>query len=140
MTQQKLIKIDLLDIEKGPPTCHPYFHEWVEQKRNTLFLTNVRAWDEKTLQWIKSIPNASVSQKVAYDIKIRPQFYLKFMLKMNTEIELKGGKQLITTPLRTSNVPSHITIDTKVLYTIFVGLNSFMFCREKIVISLWLLI
>ena len=127
-------------MEAGALTCEDYFREWVNKKRWTVFsfMGIEKSWDKKTQQKFEFEPNATVEQKLHYDIEIRPQFYLKYMVQMNNEVELLGGAQLQVTPLRTSNVPCHIIIDSTSIYKIFVGLYSMIIFRERTAICLWL--
>ena len=59
--------------------------------------------------------NAIRMGSVYYDVKVRPQFYIAFMIKMNKVIESRGLHILNIFPMRTSNIPGQITIDSTTL-------------------------
>ena len=62
---------------------------------------------------------------LAYDVKVRPLEYLQFSLHQNAILEeylpAEEARLFQPLPIRTSNVPCYITIDTFMLVKMFVG-------------------
>ena len=84
---------------------------------------------EKYLDWVKKIRYdmfehiKEVKKNIFYDIKCDPQKYLKSFYVIANEIEKMNTKEVENklfnvTPLGSSYVPSHITIDTQILITL----------------------
>ena len=98
-TKDKLIKeLRFLknDIINGTKTCNQKYHEWLETHR------------------YKIIPSV-FNKNIYFDIKTRPQSYLKYMIYMNIELEKKNAKMFHFFPLQTSSVPVHFDFDTTAL-------------------------
>jgi len=121
-----LIKKDMMSFKKRK--SDPKYHKWIKEKRKKIY-------GEKT---------RLAKDNVAYDIKVRPQFYLKGMFYINSKFE-KYNKKILgenirlenlglspikeirlfnVLPLRTNIIGKHIVIDTCALISNFLGKES----------------
>jgi hypothetical protein len=66
---------------------------------------------------------SNIKKSVHYDVKVRPFYYLKGMLYMNSILEENDRKLFQPIPLRTDIIPKYITLDTASLISLF--------CPEK---------
>ena len=76
--------------------CASEYHQWIIDNRPRLLPTNIK-------------------ECVAYDIKARPNVYLKYAFYINEQIQLLGCRPYQIIPQRTDGSPCNITINTSVL-------------------------
>ena len=72
------------------------------------------------------LPNilpTEIKKSIHYDIKVRPFYYLKGMLYMNSVLEQQENKLFQPLPLRNNIIPKHIILDTASIINLF--------CPEK---------
>lgn len=121
-----LIKKDMMSFKKRK--SDPKYHKWIKEKRKKIY-------GEKT---------KLAKDNVAYDIKVRPQFYLKGMFYINSKFEkynrkidksnakignidtnsIKQIRLFNVLPLRTNIIGKNIIIDTCGLISNFLGNES----------------
>ena len=82
------------DIINNTITCDIKYREWLEENRN------------------KIIPKECHKNGYYYDVKAKPQKYLKNMIWMNRQLERIKATMFQFMPLRTDIVPKNIPIDT----------------------------
>ena len=90
MDELRLVKNDILN---GTKLSHDKYHEWIDTHLN-------------------GILPSTFNKNIHYDIKTRPQRYLKHMIYMNIELEKIDAKLFQFFPLQTSTVPVHFNFDT----------------------------
>ena len=90
------------DIINNTTTCDIKYHKWLNKNRNNI------------------IPKEVHKNGYYYDIQIKPQKYLKYMIWMNIQLEEIDAKMFQFMPLRTDIIPKNIPLDTKSLIEIFV--------------------
>tara|TARA_B100001013_G_scaffold105337_1_gene60050 strand:- start:4428 stop:6437 length:2010 start_codon:yes stop_codon:yes gene_type:complete len=90
------------DIINNTTTCDIKYHKWLNKNRNNI------------------IPKEVHKNGYYYDIQIKPQKYLKYMIWMNIQLEKIDAKMFQFMPLRTDIIPKNIPLDTKSLIEIFV--------------------
>src|SRR3990170_5744349 len=87
-------------------------------------ISNTLLSDEKYHNWINTNKQLILPQhydvSYFYDLHKNPQKYLKYMIKMNLELEKLKKKQFQVIPLRTEKVIKNIPIDTKSLIELLV--------------------
>jgi hypothetical protein len=128
------IKADLLNhepFEQMELTSDPKFHVWIANNKH--FITPLK------IRYLKN--------SIHYDVKAKPQDYLKCLFFINKKIASKNDKiiefnqlhpkkpkQLYklfhVLPLRTSIVPKHITIDTCALTALIVTKNKLDYLKN----------
>jgi len=84
--------------------------------------TDVMFSNWKQLHLPNILPN-EIKKSIHYDIKIRPFYYLKGMLYMNSVLEKQENKLFQPLPLRNNIIPKHIILDTASIINLF--------CPEK---------
>jgi hypothetical protein len=72
---------------------------------------------------LSNILPTEVKKSIHYDIKVRPFYYLKGMLYMNSVLEKQENKLFQPLPLRNNIIPKHIILDTASIINLF--------CPEK---------
>jgi len=97
------------------------------QFKNRLFNLEVEK-DVKFIEWKDThlshiLPTTPIKKSIHYDVKVRPFYYLKGMLYMNSVLEEQERKLFQPIPLRTDIIPKYITLDTACLVSLF--------CPEK---------
>ena len=90
------------DIINNTTTCDIKYHKWLNKNRNNI------------------IPKEVHKNGYYYDIQVKPQKYLKYMIWMNIQLEKIDAKMFQFMPLRTDIIPKNIPLDTKSLIEIFV--------------------
>jgi hypothetical protein len=75
------------------------------------------------LTHLSHILPTEVKKSIYYDVKVKPFYYLKGMLYMNSVLEKQENKLFQPLPLRNNIIPKHIIIDTASLINLF--------CPEK---------
>jgi len=91
------LKNDLIhDTEKSPPE----YHQWLKDNRSKLIPPDVK-------------------KSVHYDLMVRPQKYLPFMIFMNLEFERRSVKMSQPFPQRTNIYPKYCPFDTVTLIELF---------------------
>ena len=93
------IKTDLLNVGDEPFRSHRSYHKWIKEKKAFVLPTKIQY--EKNLLY--------------YDIQCDPQAYYPAMLRMTEYMEQAGRKPRNFSPLRTTIIPKHITLDTTTL-------------------------
>jgi len=87
-------------------------------------INNTLLSDEKYHNWISTNKQLILPEKYEvsyyYDLHKNPQKYLKYIIKMNLELEKLKKKQFQVIPLRTEKVIKNIPIDTKSLIELLV--------------------
>jgi len=61
----------------------------------------------------------NIKKSIHYDVKVRPFYYLKGMLYMNSVLENQENKLFQPLPLRNNIIPKHIVLDTACLVSLF---------------------
>jgi len=109
--------------------------------KNLILLDKIDEIPKKYQKWANNIKNNFLPNKYekvyGYDVKIKPEKYLFFMIKMNENIEkyndkinknkkltkeqkrIENKKLFQPIPLRTTIIPNYITIDTNVILSLF---------------------
>ena len=90
------------DIINNTTTCDTKYQTWLKENRYSI------------------IPKEVHKNGYYYDIQIKPQKYLKYMIWMNIELEKIDGTMYQFMPLRSDLIVKHIPLDTKSLIEIFV--------------------
>jgi hypothetical protein len=72
---------------------------------------------------LSNILPTEIKKSIHYDIKVRPFYYLKGMLYMNSVLEKQENKLFQPLPLRNNIIPKHIILDTASIINLF--------CPEK---------
>ncbi len=81
---------------------------------------NTRESPEKYHKWIDEQLPLIIPEKFNIDkLYDKPQKFLKYLVYMSRKLERDGKKSFQFFPLRSSFVPSHITIDTAILTELF---------------------
>ena len=93
------IKTDLLNVGDEPYKSHKSYHDWI--RANKRFVLPSKTHYKKDLLY--------------YDIQCDPQSYYPAMFRMTEYTENAGKRPRSLSPLRTSLVPKHITLDTSTL-------------------------
>ena len=109
LTKDLTVQADLLNI-------NPIYHSW---------------WNEHISKIFQTPPNKSAF----YDIKVRPLYYLKGMLYMNTILEQNNKKLFQPLSLRTSIIPMNIMFDTTSITKYFTECQPFGILKSKIKMS-----
>ena len=68
------------------------------------------SWKETYLHHI--LPTEDINTSIPYDVKVRPLFYLKFMMQMCYFLEERGSKLFQCIPQRTEIIPKYVLFDT----------------------------
>jgi hypothetical protein len=63
-------------------------------------------------------------KNIFFDIQDKPQRYIHFSINLIILLENSGAKLFQFCPLRTDIVPKHITLDTKIVGCLFLGLSA----------------
>ena len=83
--------------------------------------------DVKYHKWLNDYKNklvpSVIKNNIIEDIEINPNKYFKYMLNINKLFEINKQKIYNCFPLRTSNVPSNIEIDTLSIINLFLNAN-----------------
>jgi hypothetical protein len=80
-------------------------------------------FDEWKNTHLSNILPTEIKKSIHYDIKVRPFYYLKGMLYMNSVLEQHENKLFQPLPLRNNIIPKHIILDTASIINLF--------CPEK---------
>ena len=110
----RAIKYDLLNVSDNTLTSPKKYHEWIRKNRFVLL--------PKKISYQKN--------SIHYDICCNPQDYLPEMIHINTALECLMAKTFNILPLRRSNIPHYITIDTAALIHLFVDKNSMDYLKN----------
>jgi len=117
----RAIKTDLMrvgrKVELGSPSDA---HAWVREHR-VVVLPRKRAF---------------VGNQLAWDLERHPQDYIAPMLRMTAFLEARGARLSHVSPLRTSVVPMHITIDTTTLVRLLFNtgcFNDLHMCKSDLI-------
>ena len=102
---KKQISVAIRDLCKNnikEMKCDEIFQIWILKNKNDIIPENISNDDE-----------------LYYNLNNKPHMFLKCMIFMSCKLELMNAKMLNCFPLRTSLVPSSITLDTLSLITLF---------------------
>ncbi len=97
-SQRRLLKKAILSKSDVP---EERYNEWARKHLNSL------------------IPD-DIGKGIHYDVKVNPNKYIPCMIYMNRIFEESDIKLFQSLPIRTSNVPCHITLDTACLIDLLV--------------------
>ena len=110
------LKFTILNSDLTLLNINPIYHSWYNDHISKIF-------------------QGKADKSVYYDLKVRPLYYLKGMLYMNTVLERLGKKLFQPLPLRSTVIPMNIMFDATSITKYYIECQPLGIVKSKIVIS-----
>ncbi len=139
----KYPKTNLIKQEKDKLKRKELYKELNEEIRylkSDLINNKIELSKEEYHQWIKDnkkyLYPEKVTKSVAYDVKVKPDKYIKYSFYINSKIEAFEKRPYQTIPQRNNIVPKHITINSPAIADLIdKKLNYFDYKKSELVLN-----